>query len=166
MPSSAPKTPPKLVAILAAVAIVAPVTAKNEGFLASPKPDPVGIVTGCFGERVDQSDLDTGKIYSRDECMVRLRKRLASEYAPPILTCLPQLNDRRRVNVFAALIDASWNAGPKNVCKSPMAAKVRLGMWRAACDSFRGWHVKPKGKLLRGLVKRRETERQLCLRSA
>ena len=162
-----PKTPPKLPLILAAVAIIAPVTAKQEGYLPTPKPDPVGIATFCHGERVDKTQIELGRIYSREECMARLRKRLAAEYAPPVLKCLPQLNDRKRIYVFAALIDASWNAGPVNVCKSPMAANIRAGNWKAACHAFVGWHIKPRGKVLGGLAKRRrDVEQPLCLKSA
>lgn len=162
MPS--PKTPPKAPAILAAVALVAPIVAVQEGYVAKARPDPVGLETVCFGERVALSDLDSGKIYSRSECMGRLRERLAAEYAPAILKCLPQFTAPKRKAVFAAFIDAAWNAGPGNVCKSPMAANVRAGKWKAACDAFVGWHVAPHGKLLGGLVKRRrDVERPLCL---
>lgn len=163
-----PRTPPKAPAIIAAaVLIAAPITASQEGFLARATPDPVGIPTGCYGERVDQSDLDAGKIYSRGECMERLRVRLANQYAPPILKCLPQFTDPRRKPMFAAFIDAAWNAGPRGVCKSPMAAYARAGHWKRACEAFVGWHVAPKGKPLGGLVKRRrDVERPLCLRGA
>src|ERR1041385_7505968 len=117
-----PKTPPKTPALIAAaVLLVAPLTASFEGYVPTPAPDPVGIPTFCHGERVDQTQIEAGRIYSREECMERLRRRLSAEYAPPILACLPQLNDRKRLYVFAALIDASWNAGPKNVCASRMA---------------------------------------------
>jgi lysozyme len=166
MPSSAQKTPPKAPALIAAAVLLAtPITAAFEGYTPKAAPDPVGIPTACFGERIDQSDLESGRIYSRDECMARLRRRLGAEYAPPILACLPQLNDRKRLYVFAALIDASWNAGPKNVCASRMAVSIRAGNWKAACDGFRSWHVKPKNKVLRGLVRRRETEAALCMKS-
>lgn len=153
--------------IAAAVAVAAPITAAQEGYLGRPKADPVGIKSQCFGERVDMSDLESGRIYSKDECMARLRKRLATEYAPIVLRCLPQFSDPRRKPMFAAFIDAAWNAGPANVCKSPMAANVRAGKWKAACEAFVGWHTAPKGKPLGGLVtRRRDVERPLCLQGA
>jgi lysozyme len=127
--------------ILAACVVCAPLTAAREGFVAKAKPDPIGIKTGCYGERVDQSDLDPSRIYSRGECMDRLRKRLAADYAPKIAHCLPQLLSADRRNEFAALIDTSFNAGPGAVCSSPMAADIKAGKWAAACAAIASFRV-------------------------
>jgi GH24 family phage-related lysozyme (muramidase) len=120
--------------VAAAGACIA-LTQSSEGFMPKAKPDPANILTGCYGERVDQSDLDPNKVYSKSECGVRLRRRLATEYAPQIAACLPQLNERR-VKVFGALLDASFNAGPPRVCTSPMALKIRANDWPAACEAL------------------------------
>jgi GH24 family phage-related lysozyme (muramidase) len=121
---------------VAAAAACISLTQSSEGFLPKAKPDPAHILTGCYGERVDQSDLDPNKVYSKSECGERLRNRLANEYAPQIAACLPQVVNEKRVKVFGALLDASFNAGPPRVCASPMALRIRAGSWQAACDAL------------------------------
>lgn len=175
------------VAIAAACAVCAPFTGGFEGFVPKAKPDPIGIETGCFGERVDQSDLDPSRIYTRSECTDRLRGRLAREYAPKIIApaCLPQLAAPDRRNEFAAMLDTSYNAGPAAICASPMAAHFRAGDWVGGCSSLKGFYVgsvtkrpaggaldsrlitsgKNRGKYFnrfRGLVTRRAFFAKLC----
>lgn len=150
-------------AIAAACLVVAPLTATFEGLRTKPYNDVTGTKTVCYG--------DTGvemRVYSAGECGTLLRDRLARDYAPKLLApnCLPQLADERRKPVFAALIDASYNAGPVAVCKSRMAVAIRAGQWRAACNGIAGWYVTSKGVPLRGLVRRREAEKALCLKGA
>lgn len=143
-------------------------TQGSEGYVAKAKPDPAHILTGCYGERVDQSDLDPNHVYSKSECGVRLRNRLASEYAPKIVYCAPEVADNKRVKVFAALLDASYNAGPGAVCRSPMVAAIRRGNWVRGCNAFRGWFVTARDRRtgrrfqLPGLVRRRNAEAALC----
>jgi GH24 family phage-related lysozyme (muramidase) len=112
-----------------------------EGYVPKAKPDPIGIETGCYGERVDQSNLDPSRIYSRDECMARLRKRLAAEYAPKIVNCLPALTAPDRKNEFVALLDTSFNSGPYAICHSPMAASIKANRWPAACAALKTFRV-------------------------
>jgi lysozyme len=173
-------------AVAAACLVCAPLTAGFEGFVPKAKPDPIGISTGCFGERVDMSDLDPDRIYTRSECTDRLRARLAQEYAPPIAKCLPALTLPERKHEFAAMIDSSYNSGPVAVCNSPMARSFLANQWTAGCNSLRSFYVgsvtkqptsgamdsrlitsgKNKGKYFnryRGLVKRRASFAKLCL---
>jgi lysozyme len=148
-----------------AVAIAAAFAEPREGMVAKARPDPAGIPTYCFGET---EKVDPSRIYTRSECSVLLRKRLALDYAPKILACLPQLERSDRVNAFGAFLDASYNAGPVAVCQSRMAAAVRADNLAAACAGFRGWYVTARDRrtgkriLLNGLVSRREGEAALC----
>jgi GH24 family phage-related lysozyme (muramidase) len=121
---------------VAAAAACIGLTQASEGFLPKAKPDPAHILTGCYGERVDLSDLDPNKIYSKSECGERLRKRLATEFAPQLAACLPQVATKEHIKVFAALLDASYNAHPARVCASPMAAHIRAGAWADACNTL------------------------------
>lgn len=159
----------RIVAACAAAAVVcAPLTGSFEGFVPKAKPDPVGISTGCFGERVDQSDLDPSRIYTRSECTDRLRYRLAHEYGPKLAACLPELTEPKRIKIFAAFLDASYNAGPVAVCNSRMARSVHAGQLGAACDGFFGWYATARDRRtgqrirLRGLELRRQKEAALC----
>lgn len=147
-------------AIAAAVAAVAPFVTSKEGVVTHPYRDPVGIRTVCVGETQGIED----RIYARDECTSMLRKRLANDYAPNILRCVPTLIDRPKA--FQALIDFSYNAGVGRACRSPMAAAFNARQWGKGCDAFSGYIVTARGVKLRGLVVRREGERLLCRTAA
>jgi lysozyme len=169
-----PPKPPKDVgsrsgtaAIIAAACLVClPLTQVKEGLSLKPYKDPAAIVTWCYGET-------EGKplaIYTKDQCGQLLRERMARDYAPKVLACLPQLAAPERRHEFAALIDASYNAGPVAVCKSAMVIRMRAGNWVGGCNAFEGWYTTARNRQtgqriqLRGLVIRRLDEKRLCLR--
>lgn len=152
MPSRSPTKP----AIAGAVAVAVSLTAAYEGLRTKPYKDPAGIPTVCYG--------DTGvpmRNYTADECKMLLQAREANDYAPGVLKCVSTIGDRPYV--FAASIDAAYNAGVGAFCRSPMAAAFNRGDWTAGCNAFRGWRVSAGGKVFSGLVRRREAERNLCL---
>lgn len=162
-----PRSSSELAALCGAAALVClPLTATSEGLRTRPYLDPVKILTVCYGET---QGVDPARIYSRDECAVMLRKRLAQNYAPRILACLPELADDRRVKVFGALLDAAYNAGSAAVCNSRMARAIHAGDWRGACNGFYGWYTTARDRRtgqrikLNGLVTRRGKEAALCL---
>lgn len=147
-------------AIAAACVVVAPFTASFEGEVKHPYRDPAGILTWCYGQTQGKPEL----VYTHSQCGDMLRKDLTTKYAPKVIACMPQLQAVERRNMFAALIDASYNAGPGAVCKSRMAIAVRAGRWVAACNAFPGWYVTARGRRFPGLVRRRLAEKALCLR--
>lgn len=147
-------------AIAAACAVCAPLTASFEGLRTHPYRDPAPkhTETVCYGETNVVM-----RVYSRDECGALLRQHLAKVYAPAIAQCLPQVAVPEHKYMFAALIDASYNAGPGSVCrKSPMAVWIRRGSWTRVCPSFIGWHTLPGTAAHKGLARRRVTEAKLC----
>jgi lysozyme len=158
--------------ILAAVAVAAPLAQRWEGYVDHVYRDPANIPTYCYGETGNISK-DPSRIYLKTECADLLRKRMARDYAPRILQCIPQLADKQRVNVFGALIDASYNAGWQSVCRSPMRTDIIAGKWTSACNRLPSWYVtaqrRVNGKrvgqpfVLRGLVNRRNDEKKVCL---
>ena len=160
------KAAPKGVAaaIVAAVAIAAPVAMHFEGLRTKPYRDPVGIPTVCYGET--QRPM---REYSADECAVMLQARQARDYAPQVLQCAPGLADPRRVNTFAASIDFAYNAGVRTFCHSSMARGFNAGHWADGCRAF-GLYDKARvnGRLvvLRGLARRRSAETTLCLKES
>jgi GH24 family phage-related lysozyme (muramidase) len=170
--------------IAAACLIAAPIAARWEGFAPKVYRDPANIATYCFGET---ENVDPSRIYSKSECAALLRDRMARDYAPRIAACLPEIVGNRFI--FGALIDASYNAGWKGVCSSPMAALVKAGELTKACNALPGWYVtaryrgkarpaaamKAAGwnwtgttwrKTFRGLVNRRNDEKAVCLQGA
>ena len=113
------------VAVITAVAmVVTPFTAAHEGRTLTPvRPVPGDVLTVCHGEtRVAM------RRYTPAECTALLRKAITSDFAPPVLACVPQLADNRFA--FAASVDAAYNAGPGRFCRSPMAARFRVRDWR------------------------------------
>lgn len=63
---------------------------------------------------------------------------------------------------FDALVSFAFNAGLGNLQRSTIRMKANRGDWDGAAQSFMDW-VKGGGKVLPGLVKRREAERALFL---
>jgi GH24 family phage-related lysozyme (muramidase) len=173
-----PKSSPAVIAacIAAACAVAAPIAMRWEGFAPKVYKDPANISTWCYGETLVKLSQDPTFIYSKDQCASLLRQRMARDYAPKILQCIPQLIDPQRKQVFGALIDASYNAGWQGVCKSPMRAQIYAGHWEAACDALPTYYItaqkrvngKRVGKpfVLKGLVNRRKDERKVCLLAA
>ena len=158
-----PRTPPKAPAIIAAAVLLAgPVTAAFEGLRTKPYHDPGdGRLTVCYGETEREM-----RLYTADECLVLLEARQKQDYAPAVLKCVPGFADERRRPAFAASIDAAYNAGIAAFCRSRMARSFNAGHWKQGCEGFRGWYVTAGGKRLRGLERRREAERTLCLKGA
>ncbi len=67
-----------------------------------------------------------------------------------------------RQGSFDALVSISFNFGLGNLQRSTIRMKANRGDWEGAADAFRVWN-KGGGKVLPGLVKRREAERSLFL---
>ncbi|WP_413542215.1 lysozyme [Candidatus Symbiopectobacterium sp. NZEC127] len=67
-------------------------------------------------------------------------------------------------NPFSAAVSIAFNAGCPKVQTSTMFQLFRAGNIQAACEQFQRW-VYGGGKVLPGLVERRDKERALCLSS-
>lgn len=65
-------------------------------------------------------------------------------------------------NQFAALVSFAYNVGSGNLKNSTLLKLVNEGKFQQAADEFLKW-TKAQGKVLPGLVKRREAERRLFL---
>jgi hypothetical protein len=100
--------------------------------------------------------------------MALLRARMARDYAPHLLQCVPAFVDIDRRFAFGALLDASYNAGWAAACKSRMAVSFRAGDWAQGCAGFKGWYVTARKRttgqriMLKGLVRRRDAEAATC----
>lgn len=164
------KLDPKIVAaaIAAAVGVAAPLTMSHEGYRGKAYLDPAKILSQCYGET---EGVDPSRIYSQDQCAAKLRVRMARDYAPPLVECMPILASadyKRFTHVYGALLDASYNTGPGPVCKR-FAPYVNTGRYWEACEQFPGWYTTAKNRVtggrkeFPGLVRRRKEERALCL---
>ena len=63
---------------------------------------------------------------------------------------------------FDALVSISFNFGLGNLQRSTIRMKANRGDWEGAADAFLMW-TKGGGKVLPGLVRRRQAERALFL---
>jgi lysozyme len=151
-------------AIVAAAAVLATAIAiPSEGIRFSPYYDPPGILTVCRGHT--GADVIKNKRYSLAEC----DKFMSSDMHKAIAIverCVPGLP----VEVLAAFSDAVFNMGGEIVCDTTHSTAARLlksGNLRGACEQLRYWNkARIVGVLvsLPGLTKRREKERELCLK--
>lgn len=65
-------------------------------------------------------------------------------------------------NQFAALVSFAYNVGASNLRNSTLLRLVNAGNYAKAADEFLKW-TKAQGKVMPGLVRRREAERRLFL---
>lgn len=139
-----------------------------EGMDPVAKRDAIGTghpVTYCYGQTAEFGDVKVGTRFTKSECDEKLAESLP-RYLEQIERCIHvDLPDK----TMASLLDASYNAGPAAVCRSPMVAKMNTGELEAGCKAFKGWYVRSDGQVRKGLVARRsgidsrKSEEQLCL---
>lgn len=66
-------------------------------------------------------------------------------------------------NQFDALVSFTYNLGVTNLSKATLLKKLNAGDYQGAADQFLVWN-KAGGKVMKGLVRRREAERSLFLK--
>lgn len=77
-----------------------------------------------------------------------------------VLRLVPAVSGRQ--GAFDALVSFAFNAGLGNLQRSQIRMRANRGDWEGAAEAFMQW-TKGGGKVLPGLVKRREAERALFL---
>ena len=117
--------------------------------------DAVKVPTACDGIT---RGVRMGQTYTPAQCTVLLERELI-EMATHVVACVPALYGRP--NQAAAAVSLAYNIGWPRFCKSTVARRFNAGQWAAGCDALTMWN-KAGGKVLRGLVLRRERERALC----
>ncbi|QUO23819.1 lysozyme [Burkholderia cenocepacia] len=135
-----------------------------EGLVLVAKPDPIGIITACYGET---QSVVAGQRFKPDDCRTRLEHRLV-DYAEPVLRCTPGL--RARPYQLAAAVSFAYNVGVGAYCASTAARRFNAGDFVGACralnesDAGKPQWVTAGGHVLPGLVQRRAAERAVCER--
>lgn len=117
--------------------------------------DPVSIPTICYGHT---EGVRMGQVLTAKQC----DDLLAADLGKALLVVnkavkVPMPETRR-----AAMASFVFNVGEGNFLKSTMLKKLNAGDVLGACNELTKWN-KAKGVILRGLTKRREAERKLCL---
>lgn len=116
--------------------------------------DPVGIPTVCYGHTATAR---VGQVKTDAECEQLLQQDLGIALAA-VDRHLPSLPPTTR----AALGSFTYNVGTGAFQSSTLLRKAKAGDLVGACNELSRW-VYAGGRVLNGLVRRREAERELCL---
>lgn len=139
-----------------------------EGFVPRWYPDPSHgwkVPTCCYGHTdaagAPQYADTKGMTFTQAEGLEILRRDLVQyENAVRSMVHVP-LNE----NQFGALVSFTYNLGPGKLKSSTLLKKLNAGDYAGAAAEFPQWRLS-NGKVLPGLVRRREAERQLFLSKA
>jgi lysozyme len=148
-----------LIALIGAVAATALLsfTPAFEGTELSTYRDMGGVLTYCTGATENAA---WGKTYTPAQCRAQLDRDL-ERHAVGIALCIPLalVTDGQKV----AFVDVAYNIGVRGFCGSSMARRTNAGDMVGACNALLMWN-KVGGKEVRGLTRRRQAERELCLK--
>ena len=140
-----------------AVKVAAALARMFEGLYLSPYLCPAGVPTlgvGATyyedGTRVTLSDPPI----TRERAEELLLWMVRTKYLPAVIRLCPGVQDPR---LLAALIDFTFNLGAGSLKSSNLRRCVNAEDWEALPAEFRKW-VRGGGKVLKGLVRRREAE--------
>jgi lysozyme len=116
-----------------------------------------GVLTYCDGAT---ENAQAGHTYTPAECDAQLDRDL-ERHAAGIAKCIPM--ERLTSGQKVAFVDAAFNIGVPAFCGSSMARRVNAGDVVGACDALLMWN-RAGGREVAGLTKRRQRERELCLK--
>lgn len=139
-----------------ALAMAAAMIMPLEGIEYKPYYDVAGVLTVCYGHT--GSDIIEDKIYTHQECKDLLDEDLAKvkrQIDPLIKTDIPE-------HTRAALYSFTFNVGVGAFSRSTLLKKLNAMDVPGACTELKRW-VYAGGKKWKGLVTRREIEREVCL---
>lgn len=139
-----------------AVAIAGTMITDLEGVRYTPYYDVAGVLTVCYGHT--GADIIKNKTYSPAECKAMLDKDLQPFAKSVERSVKVPTNEYQK----AALISFSYNVGVTAFERSSLLPQLNAGNYQAACDGLRQWTY-AGGKQWKGLMNRREVEREVCM---
>ena len=147
----------RLVGFGASAAIVAAggLAYQFEGEIRQTYVDPVGVLTACVGHT--GPDVAIGQEFTEYECTEKFIADLRTAEAA-VNRCTPGLPEAMK----PSLVSFTFNVGSGNYCRSTLAKLANDGDHVGACKQLYRW-VYAGGRVLPGLVRRREAEAQSCL---
>lgn len=127
--------------------------------------DIVGVPTACDGII---KGVKMGQTFTEAECAAKLEAELII-HATGVMKCTPGLalspdtaTERKREGPRFAAVSLAYNVGVGAYCSSTARARFNAGNLTGGCEAITRWN-KAGGKVVRGLVLRRERERKVCL---
>ena len=122
--------------------------------------DVIGVWTGCYGET---KGMRPGMRFSKSQCDSMFLSSLA-EHEEGMRKCLYD-PDAIPDKPYVALLSLTYNIGTAGFCRSSLPARINADDIIGACNALPAFN-RAGGKVVRGLVTRREKERKLCLEGA
>ena len=143
-----------------AVAVAAALAWRFEGLYLTPYLCPAGVPTIGVGATYYEDGTSVTLLdpaITRERAEALLLWMVRARYLPAVLRLCPGVDNPQRL---AALIDFTFNLGAGQLKASTLRRKVNAGEWGDVPAELRKW-VKGGGRVLRGLVIRREAEASL-----
>lgn len=125
----------------------------SEGLMLKAYKDPIGILTIGYGST--GAHVKEGMVITEAQAETLLREDLTRFEDFVSANCSPATD-----NQFAAMVSLAFNVGNENLRTSTLRRKHLEGDYAGAAGEFAKWN-KAGGKVLPGLVKRRNREAQL-----
>ena len=139
-----------------ALSIAAVLASTFEGHRPQPYRDVTGIPTVCYGHT--GRDIQS-RSYTQAECDALLQVDMLTA-AHGVQGCVTA---PMSVNTLASYTDLTYNIGIPRFCRSSVARLANARDHNGSCKAIL-MYVYAGGKKLRGLVRRRQSEYQLCMR--
>jgi lysozyme len=143
-----------------AIDVAAILARRFEGLYLSPYLCPAGVPTIGYGATYyeDGTAVElTDPPITRERAEALLQWQIRTRYLPAVLRLCPEVDNAQRL---AALVDFAFNLGSGALAASTLRRRVNAGEWSDVPTQLRRW-VHAGGRVLRGLVLRREAEAQL-----
>lgn len=156
-PAAATARPDPIDLVATACGLAAALCRRFEGLQLHPYLCPAGVPTIGYGATYYA---DGRRVTLRDPQITRedaehlLAYHLRTVYLPVVLKLCPGLVDPGQLG---ALIDFTFNLGAGQLSASTLRRRVNAGQWDQVPTELRKW-VRGGGRVLRGLVLRREAE--------
>ena len=138
-----------------AIAIAGALIPNLEGSKSKPYLDVGGVLTVCYGHT--GPDIIRTKTYTETECKAMLDKDLQPFARSVNRSVKVPVTEYQK----SALISFSYNVGIYGFEHSSVLSNLNAGHYQQACDGLRQWKYVDR-KVIPGLMKRREIEREIC----
>jgi GH24 family phage-related lysozyme (muramidase) len=119
-------------------------------------PVPGDVPTICYGST---AGVKMGDYKTDAECEALLKREVGEFWA----RMDPCVDDAVPVSVQASILELGYNVGTSAACKSTMVKKANVGAYHEACAELDRW-VRASGRVLKGLVNRRNASQEMCVR--
>lgn len=117
--------------------------------------DLVGVWTICYGET---ANVKKGQHKTTEQCNASLAREL-TEYNKQMNSVVKVTLEPYEEIAYTSFV---WNLGITNFKKSTLLKKLNAGYKAQACEELLKWN-RAGGKVVQGLVNRRQAEHKLCL---